>query len=113
MENAGVIERRVALVDAAAIGLGVTAFVTVRTSQHDRDWLKAFAKGIRAQPEIVECHRMSGDIDYLLKVIVRDIAHYDAVYQRLISAVPGLGDVSSAFSMERLKHGTAVDLSTV
>ena len=113
MEEQGVIERRVVLVDAARLGLGATVFVTVRTNRHDSDWLKAFAKGVRMIPEIVECHRMSGDVDYLLKVVVRDIAHYDAVYQRLIDAVPGLGDVSSAFSMERLKHGTAVDLSTI
>jgi Lrp/AsnC family transcriptional regulator len=84
----------------------------VRTGQHDRAWLDSFARAVAAIPEIVECHRMSGDVDYLLKIIVTDIAHYDRVYQRLITLVPGLSDVSSTFSMERMKHETAIDLST-
>ena len=113
MEEEGVIDRRVAIVDPARVGLGATVFVTIRTKQHDREWLEAFAKGVRRLPEVVECHRMSGDIDYLLKVLVRDIPHYDDVYQRLIELVPELGDVSSAFSMERLKEGTIIDLGTV
>ena len=113
MEDEGIIARRVAIVDPASIGLGATVFVTIRTKQHDRAWLDAFAKGVRRLPEVVECHRMSGDIDYLLKVLVRDIPHYDDVYQRLIELVPELGDVSSAFSMERLKDGTKIDLGTV
>lgn len=112
LEAAGVIERRVALVNAAAVGLSVTAFVSIRTNQHNADWLQSFARGVQSIPEIVECHRMSGDIDYLLKVVVRDIQHYDRVYRRLIAAVPGLSDVSSTFSMERLKHGTKLELAT-
>lgn len=113
LEEAGVIERRVALVNAAAVGLGVTVFVSIRTNQHNQTWLEAFARGIQGIPEIIECHRMSGDIDYLLKIVVRDIAHYDRVYQKLISAVPGLSDVSSTFSMERLKHGVKLDLQSL
>ena len=112
LEAAGVIERRVALVDAAKVGLGVTVFVMIRTGQHNPDWLARFARGVALIPEIVECHRMSGDVDYLLKIIVSDIAHYDRVYQRLIAHVPGLSDVSSTFSMERMKHGTGIDLAT-
>jgi len=113
MEEAGVIERRVALVNAAKVGLGMTAFVTIRTNQHNQTWLEAFARGVQRIPEIIECHRMSGDIDYLLKIVVRDIAHYDRVYQKLISEVPGLSDVSSTFSMERLKHGVKLDLQSL
>lgn len=108
MEDAAIIERRVAILDPAKIGLGVTAFVTIRTDKHNPEWLKLFAQGVRAIPEIIECHRMSGDVDYLLKIAVSDIAHYDRIYQQLISAVPGLADVSSTFSMERLKYGTAL-----
>ncbi|MGL5839889.1 MAG: Lrp/AsnC family transcriptional regulator [Sphingorhabdus sp.] len=110
MEDAGVIERRVAILNPATIGLGVTVFVAVRTRTHDAKWLDLFAKGVADIPEIIECHRMSGDTDYLLKVVVSDIAHYDRVYQRLIADVPGLSDVSSAFSMERLKFGTALPI---
>lgn len=112
MEASGVIERRVALVNPEAVGLGLTAFVMIRTGQHNPDWLAAFARAVALIPEIVECHRMSGDIDYLLKVIVSDIGHYDHVYQRLIALTPGLADVSSTFSMERLKHGTGIELAT-
>jgi Lrp/AsnC family transcriptional regulator len=108
MEASGLIERRVALVNAAKLGLGVTVFVTIRTDKHNPEWLACFAQGIEAIPEILECHRMSGDVDYLLKVVVADIAHYDRVYQALIAKVPGLSDVSSTFSMERLKAGTAL-----
>ena len=67
-----------------------------------------FAAGVATIPEIIECHRMAGEVDYLLKLIVRDIAHYDRIYQRLIAAVPGLSDVSSSFSMEALKVTTAL-----
>jgi Lrp/AsnC family transcriptional regulator len=112
MEESGIIEGRVAVVNAAAVGLGLTAFVAIRTNRHNRGWLIAFGDGVRAIPEIVECHRMSGEIDYMLKVVVHDISHYDDVYQRLIAAVPDLADVSSSFSMEQLKYGTAIDVNT-
>jgi Lrp/AsnC family transcriptional regulator len=79
----------------------------VRTSRHDPEWLDAFAGAARALPEVMEFYRLSGDTDYLLKVVVRDIAAYDAFYKRLIAAVP-LSDVSSAFAMEQIKFTTAV-----
>ena len=109
LERDGVIERRVAVVNAAAVGLGMTAFVTIRTDRHTSEWLSAFARAVQSIPEIVECHRMAGEVDYLLKVVVRDLAHYDDVYQRLIGTVPDLNDVASIFSMERLKQGGVVD----
>lgn len=112
LEASGVIDRRVAVLNPAAIGLEGVVFIFVRTSQHDALWLERFAAAIEAVPEIVECHRLSGDIDYLLKARVRDIAHYDDVYKRLIRHAPGLSDVSAAFSMERLKEATAVDVAT-
>ena len=108
MEDAGIIERRVAILNPVKLGLGVTAFVSIRTNKHTPDWLASFAAGILSIPEIIECHRMSGDVDYLLKIAVANIAHYDRIYQELIAAVPGLSDVSSTFSMERLKYGTAL-----
>ncbi|MEN2792890.1 Lrp/AsnC family transcriptional regulator [Sphingomonas oligophenolica] len=109
MEEAGVIERRVAIINPQALGLGATVFVSIRTNKHNREWLDTLAAGVEQIPEIIECHRMSGTVDYLLKVVVRDIAHYDDVYQRLIKQVPGLEDVSSTFSMERVKFSTAID----
>ena len=113
LEEAGIIVRRVAVVDAAAVGLSMTAFVRIHTDRHTNDWLKAFKKGVLLIPEIVECYRMTGDVDYFLKIIVHDIAHYDEVYQRLLNQVPDLKDVTAAFSMERLKGGDGIDVSTM
>jgi len=104
MEEQGVITGRVVLVDPTVLGLTLTSFVTIKTDRHDKEWLNAFAKAVDRIPEIVECHRMTGDVDYLLKIIVRDISHYDAVYQRLLELIPSLSDVTSTFSMETLKR---------
>lgn len=112
LEAEGVIERRVAIINPAKIGLGSVVFIFIRTSQHDAAWLETFGKSVRDIPEIVECHRMGGQVDYLLKCVVRDIEHYDQVYKRLISTVPGLADVSAGFSMERLKQVTRLDVTT-
>ena len=113
MEDNGVIRQRVALIDPAKIGLGVTAFVTIRTDQHTNEWLDAFKRAVHNIPEIIACDRMTGDVDYLLRVVVHDIEHYDQVYQRLIKSVPGLSDVSSTFSMEKMKQGPAIDVSRI
>ena len=110
LEEAGVIRGRVALLDADKLGVGVTVFVSVRTSRHSEEWLEGFAEAVEQIPEVVEFHRMSGDVDYLLKILVADIAEYDRVYKKLIHAVE-LTDVSSSFSMERIKYTTAVPLA--
>ena len=107
LEEAGVIEKRVALCNAEKLNVGVTVFVTVKTAQHNAAWLQKFAKGVRELPEVMEFYRMSGDVDYLLKVVVPDIAGYDAFYMRLIK-VAELSDVSSSFAMERIKYSTAL-----
>jgi Lrp/AsnC family transcriptional regulator len=109
LEDAGIIRARVALLDAAKLNLGVTAFVAIKTNQHNAEWLARFAKAVADVPEIVEVYRMSGDVDYLLRVVVPDIAGYDAVYKKLIRAVE-LFDVSSSFAMEQLKYTTALPL---
>jgi len=108
LEESGVIARRVALLDPEKVGLGTTVFVAIRTNRHDPQWLDAFSNAVARIEEIAECHRMAGDVDYLLKLSVRDIAHYDRIYRKLIAAVPDLADVSSSFSMERVKRGTAL-----
>jgi Lrp/AsnC family transcriptional regulator len=109
LEAVGVIERRVALLDAKKINLGVTVFVGIRTNQHNQAWLDRFAAAVAEIPEIVEVYRMSGDVDYLLRVVVPDIAGYDAVYRRLIKSIE-LFDVSSSFAMEQMKFTTALPL---
>ena len=109
MEADGLIRGRVALLDAKTLGLGVTVFVSFRTNQHNDEWLERFARGVEQIPEVTELYRMSGDIDYLAKVLVRDIAEYDRVYKRLIR-VAELHDVSSSFAMEEIKHTTSIPL---
>jgi len=110
MEEAGIIRKRVALLSEDRIGLGVTVFVAIKASSHSEDWLRKFAQGVRDMPEVVEFYRMSGETDYLLKVVVRDIQDYDRVYKKLIAIVP-LNDVSSSFAMERIKSSTALPLT--
>jgi Lrp/AsnC family transcriptional regulator len=107
--ESGVIRKQVALCDPVLLNVPVTVFVAIRTSQHSDAWMKRFVQGTRDIPEIVEIYRMSGDVDYLLKVVVPDIAGYDAVYKRLIKSVE-LQDVSSSFAMEVLKSTTALPL---
>ena len=107
LEKAGVIKGRVALLDPEKLNVGVTVFVRLKTSQHNYDWLENFAKAVAEIDEVVEFYRLSGDVDYLLRIVVPDIAGYDAVYKRLIQAAD-LSDVSSSFAMETIKHTTAL-----
>ncbi len=109
LEKAGVIRGRVALLNRQKLGLGVIAFVRVRTNQHSQEWLNRFAAALDDIDEVVEFYRMSGDLDYLLKVVVPDIAGYDAVYKRLIAGIE-LSDVSASFVMEELKTTAALPL---
>jgi Lrp/AsnC family transcriptional regulator len=109
LEKDGVILRRVALLDAAKLNCGVTVFVRLRTSQHNYDWLEKFSKAVARMEEVVEFYRMSGDIDYLLRIVVADIASYDAVYKRLIKAAD-FAEVSSSFALEEIKNTTALPL---
>jgi len=112
LEAAGFIRGRVALLDPDKLGVGITVFVSIRTNQHNDAWLERFAGGVMEIPEVVELYRMSGEIDYLLKVLVSDIAEYDRIYKQLIE-VAELFDVSSSFAMERIKYTTAVPLRAV
>ena len=102
MEQDGIILRRVAILDAEKVGLAVSVFVAIETADHSADWLARFAKVIEDTPEIVDAWRMAGDVDYLLHVVVPDISSYDAFYRKLIATLP-LRNVSSRFSMERMK----------
>ena len=112
LEDEGVIRRRVALADAVALNLNLTAFVAVKTAQHSEAWLTEFAENVRRIPEVVEFHRMSGDVDYLMKVVCPDMAQFDRVYKKLI-AVAEFSDVRSTFSMEELKYTTELPLDYV
>jgi Lrp/AsnC family transcriptional regulator len=104
MEQDGIIRKRVAVLDPDKIGLPVSVFVAVETADHSSDWLARFATVVQSTPEVVDAWRMSGDVDYLLHVVVPDIAAYDTFYRKLIAAVP-LRNVTSRFAMERMKNG--------
>lgn len=110
LKESGVIRGTVAVCDPARLGVATTVVVGVRTSQHDPRWLERFAAAVHAIPEIVEVYRMSGETDYLLKIVVPDIAGYDAVYKRLIVAVE-LTDVTSSFVMEEIKRSSALPVA--
>jgi len=110
LEAEGVIQGRVALVNPEKVGLGLTVYVRVKTNQHSADWARKLNEVIEAMPEILECHRIGGDVDYLLKVVVEDMAGYDRTYKALIGRLPSLADVSALFSMERLKSVTGLPI---
>lgn len=109
LEETGVIRRRVAVIDPKAVKAGVTVFVAITTNQHTKDWLDRFHAAVVDFPEVVEFYRMSGQVDYMLRVVVPDIAAYDAFYKKLISRIE-LSDVSSSFAMEQIKYTTALPL---
>jgi Lrp/AsnC family transcriptional regulator len=109
LEEAGIIRRRVALLDPKKVNAGVTVFVSISTNQHSLAWLERFHTVIIDFPEVVEFYRMSGQVDYLLRVVVPDIDAYDAFYKRLIAKIQ-LANVSSAFAMEQIKFTTALPL---
>jgi Lrp/AsnC family transcriptional regulator len=109
LEETGVIRRRVALLDPEAIGVGLTVFVEIETGDHSKDWLDRFADSILAMPEVMEVHRMAGDVDYLLRVAVANMGAYDDFYRRLIALLP-MKNVTSRFAMELVKGTTAFPL---
>src|SRR5215469_16333140 len=109
LEAEGVVQKRVALVDQEKLGLGVTVFVSIETDDHSQEWLDRFAQVVGSMPEVMEFYRMAGDVDYMLRVVVPDIAGYDSFYKRLIAAVP-LKNVTSRFAMEKIKATTALPI---
>jgi Lrp/AsnC family transcriptional regulator len=109
LEADGIIERRVALLSHEKLGFGLTVFVSVETSDHSQEWLARFAETAAKMPEVLEFYRMAGDVDYMLRVVVADMAAYDRFYKRLITMVP-LKNVTSRFAMERIKSTTVLPI---
>ena len=109
LEEEGVIQRRVAILNPQKINTRVNVFVSIRTNAHSHEWLKRFSEVIQEFPEVVEFYRMSGDVDYLIRVVVPDIAAYDAFYKKLIAKIE-IRDVSSVFAMEQIKYTTELPL---
>jgi len=109
LEAAGIITRRVAIIDPQRVGVGLSVLVSVEAGEHTPEWLDRFSTGVAQMPEIMEVYRMAGDVDYMLRVAVADMAEYDAFYKRLIGVAP-MKNVTSRFAMERMKHTTAYPL---
>ncbi|MCG6858697.1 MAG: Lrp/AsnC family transcriptional regulator [Salaquimonas sp.] len=112
MEEDRIIQRRVAVLNPARVNVGVTVFVSITTDKHNHEWLKRFSEVITKFPEVVSFYRMSGQVDYLLKVVVPDIAAYDTFYKKLVKEID-IEDVSSAFAMERIKETTQLPLDYI
>ncbi len=110
LDESGVVRRRVAILDPVKINTAVTVFVSIKTDHHSTAWLEKFHAAVQDFPEVVEFYRMSGDVDYLMRVVVPDIAAYDAFYKRLIARIE-ISKVSSAFAMEQIKYTTELPLA--
>lgn len=112
LREGGYLRQQVWLLNSQKLGLGVTVFMSIKTSHHDLQWLRKFALGVRDLPQVLEFYRMSGETDYLLKIVAPDIAGFDRVYKKLIQ-IAELFDVSSSFAMEEIKYSTALPLDCV
>ena len=112
LEKQGYIQRRVALLDPVKLNVGVTVFVLLSTNRHNQEWFEKLRAIVADIPEVVDFYRMSGNIDYLLRIVVPDIAAYDAVYRKLTSQIEIFG-VNSSFAMEEIKHTTALPLEYI
>lgn len=111
LEEGGYIRAKVALLDPVRLGLGLTVLVQIKTQRHDKVWLDTFASTVAQFEEVMAFYRMSGDWDYMLQVVVSDIAAYDTFYKKLITSVDGLSNITSSFAMEQIKYTTALPLS--
>ena len=105
----GIILRHEAVLDAAKLGLGLTVFMMIKTGEHSGPWLEKFAKFVKAMPEVQEFHRMAGEVDYLLKIVVADMQQFDDFYKKMVEETT-LTDVTSSFSMEIIKHTNALPI---
>ena len=109
LRETGIIKQQLSILDAAKLGFGLTAYVSIKTGEHSGTWLNEFSKTVTAMPEVMEFHRMAGDVDYMLKVVVADIDSFDKFYKRLIGS-SAINEVTSRFSMEKIKDTTELPL---
>ena len=109
LQEEGFIRRQTAILDGERLGFGLTVFVSIKTGEHSSEWLKTFADTVTAMPQVLEFHRMAGDVDYMLKVVVVDIKAFDIFYKHLIEAT-GLTEVTSRIAMEVIKETTKLPI---
>ena len=110
LEDEGVIQKKVALLDPEKLNLLFTAFVLLKTSDHSHEWYERFVDTVCDFPEVIEFYRMAGDYDYMMKVLVEDMKHFDSFYKKLVNCIPGISNVTSTFAMEPLKYTTALPI---
>lgn len=110
LEEAGVIEKRVALLSPEKLDLSFTAFVMIKTSDHSHEWYSHFVSTAAEFPEVMEFYRMAGEYDYMMKVLVKDMPCFDRFYKKLVNSVAGISNVTSTFAMEPLKYTTALPI---
>lgn len=113
MQDAGVVRKKVALLDADKLGLSFVAFALIKTSNHSNAWYQDFVAAVSSFPEVMEFYRMAGEYDYMLKVVVTDMPAYDFFYKKLVNSVAGISDVTSTFAMEKLKYTTQLPLTNL
>lgn len=109
LQEAGIIRRQTAILDGDRLGFGLTVFVSIKTGEHSSEWLKTFADTVTAMPEVLEFHRIAGEVDYMLKVVVADMKCFDAFYKHLIEST-GLTEVTSRIAMEAIKESTQLPI---
>ena len=109
LREQGVIRQQVSILNASMLGFGLTAYVSVKTGEHSGDWLNKFSRTVTGMPEVMEFHRMAGDVDYMLKVVVEDIDAFDKFYKRLIAS-SAIKEITSRFSMEKIKETTELPI---
>ena len=110
LEAQGFIRARVALLDPKKVNANVTVFVAIKTDQHTAEWIERFSRAVSDMPEVMEIYRMSGEIDYLMRVVVSSIEAYDRFYKRLVDRIE-LSNVTSSFAMEQMKYTTALPIN--
>ncbi|MBY8215280.1 Lrp/AsnC family transcriptional regulator [Vibrio fluvialis] len=110
LEESGILSKRVALLDPEKLDLSFIAFVMVKTSDHSHEWYRRFVATVDEYPEVMEFYRMAGEYDYMMKVLVKDVKHFDQFYKKLVNSVGGLNNVTSTFAMESLKYTTELPL---
>ncbi|GEA52989.1 transcriptional regulator [Vibrio inusitatus NBRC 102082] len=113
LEQDGVIQNRVALLDPEKLGLSFTAFVLIKTSDHSHEWYQQFVDTVSEFEQVMEFYRMAGDYDYMLKVLAKDMQSFDNFYKTLVNSVAGISNVTSTFAMESIKYTTELPLSGV
>ncbi len=112
LEELGVINKRVALLEPEALGLSLTVFVMIQTNDHSHEWYRKFVATVEEFPEVMEFYRMAGEYDYMMKVLAKDMNDFDQFYKKLVNSVDGLNNVTSTFAMESLKYTTELPLAT-